>query len=457
LVLWERIVTAAREHAAGLPSPHPRAAHDGNEHSDSPALLEPIASARFENNRHLRRSAMTRARMLTGLLCSGLSTLVYAHDLIRECPSSAIAISDQRIHSELIWAVTDGTSACPRKTPGDALGLPLAAVLAPDSVLELLISGSFAEDTTCRLEGVFEFADQNGVPQEELPPVVLTGDGFTFTLYQPTDEGSRQQVRYRLNEGKATGCTLEELSTIVVTATVLKRMPDVEEVCSGLACAEPQSSQRLQPVFFQFPPGPTGAVARGNRVSPQPPLRPIDLQCRAAGQRQIRSGDNVSPSDDIWDLSGGTTSTGVKQSTELLIFVTPKIVRPEASPSSTVTTCEERTTRGGYAVDFVPKVKVEVLVDDDKGNQFTESLALDAETQSAILNYPYIDGGVRRYLQRVKVLAKGSPCFDVQATLYTVDAESGNTLADLKLPAVVSKAVPPPAFAGGDGATDRTH
>jgi hypothetical protein len=50
----------------------------------------------------------------------------------------------------------------------------------------------------------------------------------------------------------------------------------------------------------------------------------------------------------------------------------------------------------------------------------------------------------------VKVKAKGSSCYDLQATLYTVDDESGDTLTKQSLGGVIRKAVPPTDF------TDRT-
>jgi hypothetical protein len=166
----------------------------------------------------------------------------------------------------------------------------------------------------------------------------------------------------------------------------------------------------------------------------------------------VTSGDSVSPFQLIWDIDGGTTSKAVKQSTELVILVTPVITPARATPWGTVISCGETFDIARYDVDFMPKVKVEVVVEDNKGNSSTKTLELDADTQSAVLNYPYIDGGISRHLQRVKVKAKGSSCYDLNATLYTVDDESGNTLTRQPLGGVIRKAVPPPAFTDG---TDR--
>jgi hypothetical protein len=166
----------------------------------------------------------------------------------------------------------------------------------------------------------------------------------------------------------------------------------------------------------------------------------------------VTNGDSVSPFQLIWDIDGGTTSKAVKQSTELVILVTPVITPARATPWGTVISCGETFDIARYDVDFMPKVKVEVVVEDNKGNSSTKTLELDAETQSAVLNYPYIDGGISRHLQRVKVKAQGSSCYDLKATLYTVDDESGNTLTKQSLGGVIRKAVPPPAFADG---TDR--
>ena len=181
-----------------------------------------------------------------------------------------------------------------------------------------------------------------------------------------------------------------------------------------------------------------------------PGFRPIDLQCPASPVAAVSRGDSVSPFELIWDIDDGTTSQGVKQSTELVIFVTPVITPANATPRGTVMSCEETFETARYDVSFLPKVKVEVVVEDDKGNSSTKTLELDAETQSAVLNYPYIDGGISRHLQRVKVKAQGSSCYDLNATLYTVDDESGDTLTKQRLGGVIRKAVPPTDF------TDRT-
>ncbi|MGD8875897.1 MAG: hypothetical protein PVH38_12175, partial [Gammaproteobacteria bacterium] len=128
------------------------------------------------------------------------------------------------------------------------------------------------------------------------------------------------------------------------------------------------------------------------------------------------------------------------------------ITPANATPWGTVLSCEETFATARYDVSFLPKVKIEVVVEDDKGNASTKTLELDAGTQTAVLNYPHIDGGISRHLQRVKVKAQGSSCYDLKATLYTVDDESGNTLTKQSLGGVIRKAVPPPAFADG---TDR--
>ena len=374
-------------------------------------------------------------RTLLVCLISGLSVAAQANGTFRYCPASPVAdVSGDSVSPfQLIWDVSGGVeSQSPR---GPAVGYPLSAVLAPDNVLKLLFAGSFAEDSTCALEGTLVFADENSEPQDELPVGLAGGDGMTFTLYQPKEESGRQIVRYRLKDGKATGCTRKELQSIAVTATVLKRRPAIEEVCSGLACAEPLENAPYR-VFYS--------------VADLPGFRPIDLQCPASPVAAVSRGDSVSPFELIWDIDDGTTSQGVKQSTELVIFVTPVITPANATPRGTVMSCEETFETARYDVSFLPKVKVEVVVEDDKGNSSTKTLELDAETQSAVLNYPYIDGGISRHLQRVKVKAQGSSCYDLNATLYTVDDESGDTLTKQRLGGVIRKAVPPTDF------TDRT-
>jgi hypothetical protein len=374
-------------------------------------------------------------RIVIVLLLGGLCTVVQANGTFRYCPASPVAAvsGDSTSPFELIWDVSGGTES--RKASGKTAGFPLSAVLAPDNVLELLFAGSFAADSTCVLEGTLVFADENSEPLDDHPVSLAGGDGMTFTLYQPKEEAGRQIVRYRLKDGKATGCTRKELKSIAVTATVLKRRPDVEEFCSGLACAEPLDNAPYR-VWYSVD-------------NPYSPSHPLDLQCPASPVAAVSTNDNVSPFDLIWDVDGGTTTQAVKESTELVILVTPVITPARATPWGTVLGCKETFEIGRYDVNFLPKVKVEVVVEDDKGNSSTKMLELDAETQSAVLNYPYIDGGISRHLQRVKVKAKGSSCYDLQATLYTVDDESGDTLTKQSLGGVIRKAVPPPAFTDG--------
>ena len=377
-------------------------------------------------------------RVVIVLLLGGLCTTAQANGSFRYCPASPVAeVSGDSVSPfQLIWDVSDGTTSQSRT--GAAAGYPLSAVLAPDNVLELLFAGSLAEDSACVLEGTLVFADENSEPLAEQPVGLAGGDGMTFTLYQPKEETGHQLVRYRLKDGKATGCTREELKSIAVTATVLKRRPDIEEVCSGLACAEPLENAPYR-VFYSV----------ANLPGAYPRSHPIDLQCPGSPVADVSADDDVSPFDLIWDVSGGTTSQGVKQSTGLVIFVTP-LPPANARPWGTVMSCKQTFEMARYDVNFLPKVKVEVVVEDDKGNSSTETLELDAETQTAVLNYPYIDGGISRHLQRVKVKAQGSSCYDLNATLYTVDDESGDTLTKQSLGGVIRKAVPPPAF------TDRT-
>jgi hypothetical protein len=365
-------------------------------------------------------------------LLGGLCMTAQANGSFRYCPASPVAADYHNVDPfELIWDIDGGTTTQSRKASGKTAGFPLSAVLAPDDVLELLFAGSLAEDSTCVLEGTLVFADENSEPQDELPVGLAAGDGMTFTLYQPKEETGRQLVRYRLKDGKATGCTREELKSIAVTATVLKRRPDIEEVCSGLACAEPLDNAPYR-VFYSV----------ADLPNAYPPSHPIDLQCPASPVADIDYDDNVSPFDLIWDVSDGTTSQGVKQSTELLIFVTPVVTPANVTPWGTVLGCKQTFETGRYDANFLPKVKVEVVVEDDKGNASTKTLELDAGTQSAVLNYPYIDGGISRHLQRVKVKAQGSSCYDLEASLYTVDDESGDTLTKQRLGGVIRKAVP---------------
>ena len=379
-------------------------------------------------------------RVVLVLLLGGLCTAAQANGSFRYCPASPMAGTDDDVSPfDLIWDIDDGIPQS-RNASGDAAGFPLSAVLAPDNVLELLFAGSLAEDSACVLEGTLVFADENSEPLAEQPVGLAGGDGMTFTLYQPKEEAQRQIVRYRLKDGKATGCTREELKSIAVSATVLKRRPDIEEVCSGLACAEPLENAPYR-VWFTVD-------------APYPQSHPLDLQCPASPVAAVSRVDSVSPFELIWDVSDGTTSQGVRQSTELVIFVTPVIMPANTTPRGTVMSCEQTFETARYDVNFLPKVKVEVMVEDDKGNSSTKTLELDAETQSAMLNYPYIDGGISRHLQRIKVKAQGSSCYDLDATLYTVDDESGNTLTKQRLGGVIRKAVPPPAFTDGDGGTE---
>ena len=115
-------------------------------------------------------------RIVSVLLLGGLCTVVQANGTFRYCPASpvaAVSSGDNVSPFDLIWDIDDGTtSQSPR---GAAAGFPLSAVLAPDNVLELLFTGSFAEDSTCALEGTLVFADENSEPLDD-HPVSLAGE-----------------------------------------------------------------------------------------------------------------------------------------------------------------------------------------------------------------------------------------------------------------------------------------
>jgi hypothetical protein len=132
-------------------------------------------------------------RILIALCCAGLSAVIHAHDLSRECPTSVAPGDDSISPFDLIWDVAGGTTSRSRRaaSDGDAVGFPLVAALAADNKLKLLFSGSFSPDSPCLLEGVLEFANQDGVPLDEVKPVILTKDGFTLILDPSPGSASR--------------------------------------------------------------------------------------------------------------------------------------------------------------------------------------------------------------------------------------------------------------------------
>jgi hypothetical protein len=168
-------------------------------------------------------------------------------------------------------------------------------------------------------------------------------------------------------------------------------------------------------------------------ASPEMPRREVDLACRSAAA--AGDDDGVDPLDLIWDPSGGGSSQAAGGS-DLLIFVTPRLVF-----------CERRAA-DGRVVDFLPKVKIEALVDDSLGNRFTNTVEVDAESPSAVLSYPYMGSGERVH-QLVQLRAKMPSCqtgrpYDMSVRLYQVGA-SDETLTSRELGGVRYK-VPPPKF-----------
>ena len=346
----------------------------------------------------------TLTRILVVLCCSGLSLAVHANGSFRDCPSSPVAFDRDGVDPlDLIWDLDDGGTS---GAPGEQLSLLFAAPLA---------SGS-----GCRIEGAVEFYDAQGAPVGEPQRVQLPPARFQdFLLSYNGYAGGREIVGYRAR-GTLTGCTVEEAASFSVTESQLD--------------ASGQPAVSVSRIVNNYAIGGSGNAGTPDYLAtPGTPLREVDLACRSA----VAAGDDdgVDPLDLIWDPSGGGSSQAAG-GTDLLIFVTPRLLR-----------CE-RHGADGRVVDFLPKVKIEMVVEDSLGNRFTDTVEVDAESPSAVLSYPYMGSGERVH-QSVQLRAKMPSCqtgrpYDMDVKLYQVGA-SDETLTSRTLGGVRYK-VPPPRF-----------
>ena len=348
------------------------------------------------------------------LLLGGLCTAAQANGSFRDCPASPVAATHSNGDSvspfELIWDIDDGTTS-----------------VAPGEQLSLLFAAPLASDSGCQIEGEVEFYDGLGAPLGEPQTVHLPPARFQdFLLSYNGSTGGRGIVGYRAR-GTLTGCTVDEAASFAVTESQLDP--------SG------QTAVSMSRIVNNYAIGGYGDAGTPDYIAtPEMRERKVDLACRSAAAAGYH--DPVSPFDLIWDIDGGTTTQAAGGKSELLIFVTPRIMR-----------CERRNSHG-RVVDFLPKVKIEAVVDDSLGNRFTDVVEVDAESPSAVLSYPYM-GTEERVYQSFRVTAKMPACqtgrpYDMVVKLYQVGA-GDETLTSRALGGVRYK-VPPPRFEyNGDG------
>jgi hypothetical protein len=385
---------------------------------------------------------MTRLiRSLIVLLCTGFATLAPAHNLIRECPSSSTAYSgDSTGSSKYIYELFPYGPAkqSSGESPGEYVGFTLHVEGSAGNLLELVFSGKFSPDSPCKLTGAVEFAGPNGELKEE-KPVIVTHDGYTLILEPFSGDEGRQMLRYRLKDGEAIRCTVEELSSVAVTATLLKTHPD-EDGCSGLACTETLSAQTLYSAFRRKAMIEDIAILTGGSVI-------VDPQCTAVAKY---TGGSTDPYKLTWDVDRSLTSQGEKENTELLIYVTPRIDRSTMTPAGGVISCEEALNGAEHVVNFLPKVTLDMVVSDGLGKPYTETVELTQKNQAVRRTFSYTYDRLNRQILYVDIKGQGSSCFDVRTVLNKYN-EDGDTQSSVPLGAVYSKAVPPPEFPDGNG------
>jgi hypothetical protein len=346
-------------------------------------------------------------RVVLLLLLGGLCSLAQANGSFRDCPvdPAALGCCDDGVDPlDLIWDLN----------PADTSG-------APGEQLSLLFAASLASDSGCVIEGAVQFYDRLGAPVGEPQQVRLNATTqFQELLSSYGVPGGGRTGLANVADGEFKGCTAEEAASFSVTETQTD------------AAGQPRVAMR-RPVYISLINGAGYTDRSDDMATPERQLREVDLACRsavAAGQD-----DGVDPLDLIWDISGGGTSQAAGGS-DLLILVTPRLLR-----------CE-RHAADGRVVDFLPKVKLEAVVEDSLGNRFTDTVEVDAESPSAVLSYPYRGSG-ERVQQSVQLRAKMPSCqtgrpYDMDVKLYQVGA-GDETLTSRVLGGVRYK-VPPPRF-----------
>lgn len=360
--------------------------------------------------------------ILTLLLCAGLSGLVHANEQIRECPSSPTAgnVNDADL-TQLVWDVGGGT------TSG-----------APGELAEFVFGAQIAPGSSCVIDGKLSIFDSHG-NQLDTKKGVIDDVGTMLVMereFQPNGT-TREYIRYAIN-GTATGCTVEEAASFTPIVNHLKSKSGDD--CSNTGCAETKTSKRLYPTFFHH--GTHTAQDTPDYIAnAEPPLRQIDLQCRAAALNIRPLGDRVIV------LSVEETSQSVEEKSELVIFVTPRLLRPS---------CPENSVH--YRAKL--KVSFKYVSVDNNGNTISGTIILDKDNPLATVSLPYLGSGERSYWM-VSSSAQVDGCSSAQPSdlgvnLNQYNAQTGETLMSRSIGGVIYKAVLLPEFEDGNNEVSLT-
>jgi hypothetical protein len=358
----------------------------------------------------------TLPRILTLLLCAGLSGLAHGDELIRECPSSLTAYSGgSNDPSELYWDINGGT---------------LSGAL--NELAEFVFGALIPPGSSCVIDGRMSFFDIHG-NQLDTKKVIIDNAGTMLVMerdFQPNGS-TREYIRYAVN-GTATGCTVEEAASFTPIVSHLKSKSGND--CSGTGCAETKTSMRLYPSYFVH--GTHIASTTPDYIAnAEPPLRLVDLQCRASAKKIRPLGDRVL----VTRIEDEETSQSVEEDSELVISASPRLFRPSCPEASAY-----------YRTKI--KLSFKYVAADNNGNTISDTIVLDKTNPLTTVSLPYLGSGERSYWKvsssaQVEGCSSAQPA-DLSVNLNQYNIHTGETLTSRPLRGVSYKL--PPEIADGD-------
>lgn len=316
-----------------------------------------------------------------------LGGLYISNGNYRVCWAAASAADDVSPF-DLIWEVDDGTTSA---APGEDTSF--AVTFSPD------------QDSPCITNATIEVLDPSSHAVAFFQDVIEPDRSLVeFTWPANTDQAAGPVI-VRAN-GTASGCTATELATFSILQSTFT--DEGAPICGGSSLL---TEERYAVTFRR-----QGFAGR---------YRVFDAQCAAAN-----AADDVSPFDLIWDVADGITSSTAQSRSELIVYVSPRILQvcPHAS------------------------VALDAVFEDSTGQEASVSTVLDAHTPS------FVGGGstgratgvasasplpVDRVFQRYSAQARSSGCkrkfrpTDLVVYLNQLDRDTGVTLERQRLGGVV--------------------
>jgi hypothetical protein len=288
------------------------------------------------------------------------------------CPASPQPFweDDDKVNPlDLIWDLDDGGTA--KVQPGD--------------VAEILFAKYSGTEVSCQIDATVSYYNSNGEMVAQDYASLDSDDSLVAVERQFYTE----QTLIIDVQGTASGCSKQDLRSFSVNIGTLREAnEDVTPFSQvGFGSFLVKQRQARKPVFRRLLAadgydgmGKAGAV--------------LQLACPGGGNPQpFYADDGVNPLDLIWDLDDGGSSEASTEETELLIFVTPRVLTEP---------CRRQ------AVDFMPKVKIEVIVTDQDENEFTLLGEIDADHPIASFTFPSINGGRKQH--HFSVRARSPAC-----------------------------------------------